>query len=87
MVTVIIETIALIQLSYTVAYDDHFDCDDGGDDEDYDDDAVQLSQHPVYSLLPYANWQANLLSRASVQSSAWDRFPIVCCKVHYRWVE
>ena len=54
-VTVLIETIALIQLSYTVAYDDDFDCDDGGDDDDYDDNAVQLSQHPVYSLLPYAN--------------------------------
>ena len=52
-VTVLIETIALIQLSYTVAYDGDFDCDDGGDDEDYD--AVQFSQHPVYSLLPYAN--------------------------------
>ena len=55
-VTVIIGTIALIQLSYTVAYDDDFDCDDGGDDDDDDDDdAVQLSQHPVYSLLSYAN--------------------------------
>jgi len=57
-VTVLIETIALIQLSYTVAYVDDFDCDDGGDDDDDDDDdddAVQLSQHPVYSLLPYVN--------------------------------
>jgi hypothetical protein len=52
--TVIIETIALIQLLYTVAYDDDFDCDDGGDNDDYYD-AVQLSQYPVYSLLPYAN--------------------------------
>ena len=50
LVTVLIETIALIQLSCTVAYDDDFDCDAGDDD-----DAVQFSQHPVYSLLPYAN--------------------------------
>jgi hypothetical protein len=54
-VTVLIETIALILLSYTVAYDDDFDCDDGGDVDDDDDDAVQLSQYPVYSLLSYAN--------------------------------
>ena len=53
-VTVLIEIIALILLSYTVAYDDDFDCDDGGDVDD-DDDAVQLSQYPVYSLLSYAN--------------------------------
>ena len=35
-VTVIIGTIALIQFSYVVAFDDHyFDCDD--DDDSYDD--------------------------------------------------
>ena len=68
-VTVIIGTIALIQFSYVVAFDcdddDVHQHDDIYDDNDIDDtvrchlsplmDMLKLSQHPVYSLLPYAN--------------------------------
>jgi len=64
-VTALFENIALIQLSYVVAFDDHyFDCDDDDDvhqhDDSYDDndidDTVRCHLSPLMDMLKLSQY-------------------------------